>query len=224
MIYVPGIGSSSAKLMIVGEAPGAEEESQRRPFVGPSGQIVNDLLNDCGVHRDEVYITNVVKVRPPGNNIKLLGQLGKSVDDFMPQLWEEIQSISPNVILAFGNTALQALSGHKGIEKWRGSILQNLHGYPKVVPTIHPASLLHAEADGKMRSWKDLVPIRWDTERAVRESGFKDFRLPKRNLRVCRNSLDIFRFFESHWHASHPNQRNGSCKRRASARTSCQTG
>lgn len=196
MTYVPGYGCSTAKIVIVGEAPGVEEERQGRPFVGASGQILDNLLVDCGVNRQEIYITNVVKVRPPDNDIKKLHMIGKKIEDYEPQLWEEIQSISPNAIIAFGNTALTALTGKKGIEKWRGSILQSLSGYPKVIPTLHPASLLHAEADGKMRSWTDLVPIRWDIERAIRESKFREFNLPRRNLQVARSSLDVCRFFE----------------------------
>jgi uracil-DNA glycosylase family 4 len=197
MNYVPGIGPSDAKIAIVGEAPGAEEERQGKPFVGPTGKIVDQLLLDCGIDRREVYVTNVVKVRPPGNNIRLLGELGKSLDDFLPQLFSELDSIKPNVVIGFGNTALTALTGNRGIEKWRGSILQTVQGH-KFIPTIHPASLLHAEADGKMRSWKDLVFIRWDIERAVRESRSRDVRYPLRDLKVAKSSLDVFRFFDNH--------------------------
>ena len=204
MKYVGGDGPSSARLVLIGEAPGANEEDQGKPFVGPSGRIVNDLLKECGLSREEVYVTNVCKIRPPGNNIHLLHQLGKSIDDFMPQLWEEIDSIRPNAVLGFGNTALQYLTGHRGIEKWRGSLLQTRHGYPKFIGTIHPASLLHSETDGKMRGWKDLVTIRWDVERAVRESQTRELELPRRDLRVARSSLDVFRFIESGYRAGSP--------------------
>ena len=195
--YVPGEGPSDAKIALVGEAPGAEEERLGRPFVGPTGKIIDQLLKECGLDRREVYITNVVKLRPPANNIRLLGELGKSIDDFLPQLFSELNSIKPNVVVGFGNTALSALTGNRGIEKWRGSILQTLQGH-KFIPTIHPASLLHAEADGKMRSWRDLVFIRWDIERAIRESKTKAINLPPRDLRVATNSLDVFRFFDDH--------------------------
>lgn len=200
-VYVPGFGSPIAKLMLVGEAPGREEEQQLRPFVGSSGQLLDSMLMECGVRRDEVYITNVVKVRPPDNDIKKLYLLGKSIDDYTPQLWEEVRQINPNCIIAFGNTALTALTGNRGIEKWRGSILTAQSGYPKVIPTLHPASLLHAEADGKMRSWKDLITIKWDIQRALRESKSRDLNLPYRDLKVARSSLDVYRFFNEYRHS-----------------------
>jgi len=196
MVYVNGEGSASAQLMVVGEAPGEMEEAQRRPFVGPTGQMLDDLLRSAGVSRSEVYLTNVVKVRPPQNDIKRLHELGKSVEDFLPQLWDEVAAINPNCILALGNTALKYLTGYSGIIKYRGSILQNLKfGLPKVVPTIHPASLLHG-SENEMRSWKDLAYIRADVKRAVEQSKFRDLRLPERVLLIARNSLDLIRFFE----------------------------
>ena len=194
MTYVSGVGPSTASLIVVGEAPGEHEERELKPFVGPSGRIVNEVLNDAGISRSEVYLTNVVKVRPPNNDIKKLNLLGKSIDDFIPQLWDEINAIKPNAILAFGNTALTALTNHKGIEKYRGSS----QGYPKVIPTLHPASLLHKESSGKLRSWKDIVFIKWDAARAVNQSKFKEIELPRRNLMVCRNSLDLFRFLDKY--------------------------
>src|SRR5690242_12619038 len=104
--YVPGIGPSTAKLIIVGEAPGEREEQEGKPFVGPSGKIVDEVLANADIKSSEVYKTNVIKIRPPNNDIKKLLLLGKSIEDFIPQLWEEINAIKPNSILAFGNTAL----------------------------------------------------------------------------------------------------------------------
>lgn len=197
MRYVPGIGPSNAKLMIVGEAPGANEEAQGIPFVGATGKMVNEFLANAGISREEVYLTNVVKYRPPGNNINLLYSLeGKIVDDYMPQLWDEIDALKPNCILALGNTALKGLTGMQGIEKYRGSILQTIRGYPKVVATLHPASLMHKEADGKMRAWGDRVFIQWDFNRAVQQSKFQDLNRPYRNIIVAKSSLDVMRYFQ----------------------------
>jgi uracil-DNA glycosylase family 4 len=112
MIYVPGQGNPSAKLMIVGEAPGKSEEEQLMPFVGASGKIVDDCLYRAGIQRSEVYATNVVKIRPPNNEIHRLPELGTKIEDFILQLWREIEDINPNCILAFGNVALKALTGH----------------------------------------------------------------------------------------------------------------
>lgn len=196
MIYVPGVGNSTAKLVVVGEAPGENEEREGRPFVGPTGMMVREMLVNAGIQPEETYMTNVVKHRPPGNDIKKLHLMGKSIGDYEEQLWQEIHAIRPNAILAFGNTALLALTGNYGIEKWRGSILSSKHGLPKVISTIHPASLMHKEANGKMSSFKDKVFIQWDVIRAAKQSKFSTIESPRRNLIVCKSSLDLFRFFE----------------------------
>src|SRR5437016_2768083 len=124
--------------MIIAEAPAKNEEEQGISLVGPSGQIVWDMLSP--ITRDEVYVTNVVKVRCPDNDIKKLPLLGKRIEDFLEELDREIEGIKPNCILAFGNIALQYLTGNYGIKKWRGSILKHYSRNIKVVPTIHPAS------------------------------------------------------------------------------------
>lgn len=198
MNFVGGDGPSTAKLVAVGEAPGADEERIGRPFVGPSGKMVDNLIKIAGSDRRCVYVTNVVKIRPPGNRIKDLPLLGKSIDDFIPQLHEEIRQINPNCILAFGNTALTALTGKKGIEKYRGSILQANFGQYKVISTLHPASILHGEMDGKMKSWKDLTYIQWDVNRAVKQSQFPDLCLPQRQLMVCRNAQHLYQFLKQY--------------------------
>lgn len=196
MIYVPGYGNPSAKLMVVGEAPGYYEELEKMPFVGPSGAVVNECLSNGGLSRDEVYLTNVVKIRPPDNEIFRLPELGTKIEDFLPQLWKEVEEINPNCILAFGNTALKALTGFTGIQKYRGSILTNSRtGLPKVVSSIHPASLFH-ETDGKMKSYRDKAFIQFDVNRAIQQSTFRDHRPPSRLLHIAKSSLDLVRFIE----------------------------
>jgi uracil-DNA glycosylase len=197
MQYVPGEGSSNAKLAVIGEAPGSEEERTGRPFVGVSGKMVDDLLLSAGCPRPSVYVSNVVKIRPPNNDIKQLHLVGHKIEDFIPQLKAELDALQPNAIIAFGNTALEALTGYKGIEKYRGSILPcTLSQGIKVIPTIHPAAILHGQAESKMKSWKDLTYIQWDVNRAVEQSKNKIYDPPRRNLLVCRNSLDLYRFME----------------------------
>jgi uracil-DNA glycosylase len=196
MKYVPGTGNPSAKLMLVGEAPGANEEEQGLPFVGPAGEIVNDCLRLAGTDRSEVYVTNVCKVRPPNNEIRRLEELGVKLEHFIPQLWQEVEAINPNCILAIGNTALKALTGETGINNFRGSILPNKHsGVPKVVASIHPASLFH-NTDGKMRSYRDKAFIQFDFQRAVQQSLFREYRKPDRLLHIAHNSLDLIRFLD----------------------------
>ena len=198
MNYIGGEGPSDAQLVAVGEAPGGDEDRLGRPFVGPSGQMVDNLLKVGGFDRRRTYVTNVVKIRPPGNRIKDLPLLGKTIEDFLPQLHEEINQIKPNCILAFGNTALQALTGKKGIEKHRGSILPCIFGPYKIVSTLHPASILHGEMDGKMKSWKDLTYIQWDVTRAIQQSKFPEINIPKRQLMVCKSSQQLYRFLKQY--------------------------
>lgn len=197
MNYVPGIGPSNAKLAIVGEAPGAREDEEGIPFAGKTGKLVEECLEVTGLTRDEVYLTNVVKIRPPDNNLKRLDETGYSVEHFIPQLKEEIELLNPNCILALGNLALTTLTGHKGIKNYRGSILP---GYwnPKVVPSIHPAALFKSEEDGGsgMMGWKDLTYIKWDFKRAYEESLTSDINLPQRNLIVCRDYLNLYNFLD----------------------------
>src|SRR5579859_1649349 len=118
-IYVPGCGNSNARIMIVGEAPGKEEEAQKLPFIGPAGQLLNEVLRYANIERPECYVTNVVKVRPPQNNLKKLGMIGHTIEEFIPQLLEEIQVINPNVIFGLGNLPLETLTGMKGIMNYR---------------------------------------------------------------------------------------------------------
>jgi len=146
--YVGGIGPKDADVVILGEAPGRQEDKQGKPFVGRSGKLLTRLLHKAGILRESCYITNVVKERPPGNNIKKFIDLsGKSPNvspegnQYLRTLGSELSSVDPNVILAVGNTPLWALTRKKGITKWRGSILESKLGH-KVVPTIHPAAAL----------------------------------------------------------------------------------
>lgn len=191
--YVPGYGASDAKLAVVGEAPGQDEVRLGRPFVGQSGQIVRDLLKEAGEDPERVYFTNVCKIHPPGNDLKALHTIGYKVEDFLNQLWSELDLLKPNCILAVGGTALKYLTGYEGILHYRGSILQAKNGI-KTVPTIHPASLLHKESEG-MANWKDLVFISWDFNRAVSQAKNNLYSPPRRRLEVCRSVRQLDQFF-----------------------------
>jgi DNA polymerase len=195
-IYVPGCGNPDAKLFICGEAPGQQEEMDREPFKGASGALVNECLDYAGIDRSLCYLTNVCKVRPPHNDIDKLDLIGKKIEDFLPQLYDEILEINPNCILAIGDVALKYITGFKGIKKYRGSILSCSKTGHKSIPTLHPASLLHGES--KIASWKELQYIKHDFQRAVEQSSFPEIRLPERNLWVARNSLDVYRFLDAH--------------------------
>lgn len=155
--------------MLLGEAPGKEEDSAGVPFVGPSGQELNRMLHEAGIMRSECYVTNVVKHRPLNNYLgnfvpmtkkareELIAagkplfplrdlKVTQEVIDGFSMLKQEIRDVQPQVILAFGNLALWALTGRWGITKWRGSYLQpdgNAGGGESwIIPTYHPAAIL----------------------------------------------------------------------------------
>lgn len=168
-------GPCPAKIMIVGEAPGAEEERQGRPFVGPSGHLLDSLLHEAGILRSECFVTNVVRVRPPNNEISYFISRKKRGPDGWTQvgdLWlhpkalegynlllKEIQLCNPKVIIALGNLALWALSSKWGITDWRGSQLKcSSLSTAWVIPTYHPAAVL------RQWSWRPYVTL--DLKRA----------------------------------------------------------
>jgi uracil-DNA glycosylase family 4 len=210
--YVQGAGNHEAKLMVVGEAPGANEDQSGIPFSGPSGELLNEMLETAGSHRREVYVTNVVKYRPPFNDLNRLREIGHSIDEGIPQLWDEIYAIKPNCILALGNLALAALTGKgkivkdkktggikkiTGITTYRGSILSSLQGHTKVLPSIHPAALLRSKDEGggaKALSYSARLYMQHDYNRAVEQSKFPEFRLPARTLEIARSTVDVWRF------------------------------
>lgn len=198
--FVRGEGAYGARLMLVGEAPGKNEDEQGRPFVGKSGELVDDFLLECGVRRNEVYVTNVRKYRPPNNDFSKWNPDEPAIEDQIKLLWEEIEVIKPSCILALGERALHALTGKRGIGNWRGSILQDSKYLSKVVSTYHPANLLYGNEDieGGRGVFKYLYKqvIRADFARAVEESKTKELVLPYRNLEIARTSLQVFNFFD----------------------------
>lgn len=150
MRRVPPSGPKTASIAFVGEAPGAMEEKQNRPFVGDAGRIFTELLSGVGINRSTCYITNVVKERPENNNIKLFLDTSRKHIVMMKEylqyeelLRQELEQTNANVIVAVGGTALWALCRLKKIEKRRGSILEStLLPGRKVIPIIHPSAVL----------------------------------------------------------------------------------
>ena len=204
--YVRGEGPLHAKLMVIGEAPGFDEDREKRPFVGASGRLLNKLLHEAGIDRSQCYVTNVVKVRPPDNKFERLREYGLSPVDFLPELWDEIRAVRPNAILALGANALKFLTGRSGknnsITENRGSILRltpQAHHECKVVATFHPASLLHMRGS-EINDPLQRVFMEMDIKRAVEESAYSEFNLPKRAIRIARNSRDTWNFIKENEH------------------------
>jgi uracil-DNA glycosylase family 4 len=181
-------GPCPARIMIVGEAPGEQEVHRGEPFVGSSGMELNNMLKEAGIMRSECFVTNVIRVRPPANNLDNFIARTKSaitgqhllirdkfvlpvVRDGLELLKREIEMCRPNVIIAVGNVSLWALTGENGITSWRGSVMQcdlplNLDYQPKVVPTYHPAAIL------RQWSWRQIAIL--DLRRAKAQSMFQN--------------------------------------------------
>jgi DNA polymerase len=137
-----GSGSPNAELMFVGEAPGFHEDKQGVPFVGAAGQLLSKLLDGIGLRRDDVYIANVLKCRPPGNR----DPLPEEIEACEPHLWRQIELIQPTLICTLGNFATKLLSG-------KPAGITQVHGRPQEVvlggnpvtlyPIFHPAAALY---------------------------------------------------------------------------------
>jgi uracil-DNA glycosylase family 4 len=147
---VPGAGAAKARLVCVGEAPGANEDETGLPFVGAAGALLTKILAAVELTREEVFITNVVKHRPPGNR----NPTPNEIEACSPYLVRQLQLIKPKVIVAFGTFAAQTLLNTKTpIGKLRGEV-HRYHGIPLVV-TYHPAALLR-NPSWKRPTWEDV--------------------------------------------------------------------
>ncbi len=144
-----GEGNPDASLMFVGEGPGQEEDLQGRPFVGRAGQLLTNLIKNLGLKRQDVYIANVVKCRPPMNR----APKHEEINQCLGYLQRQIEIISPKVIMTLGDVATKALlKTRTGITGVRGRVFE--YGGVKVVPTFHPAYLLRNPGQKKL-TWAD---------------------------------------------------------------------
>lgn len=150
-----GAGNPTAALVLVGEAPGGQEDRQEHPFVGPAGQILNEALEAVGLSRDEVWTTNVVKCRPTmpgvGGRLRNRAPTPEEVEWFLPWLLRELEVIQPRAIVCLGATAGTALLGRAlKITRERGTWFDGPTGTPLML-TYHPAYLLRRVASGEGR-------------------------------------------------------------------------
>ena len=149
-----GEGNPSANLVVVGEAPGADEDRTGLPFVGRAGKLLDLLLASIGFPRDEVYICNVLKCRPPGNR----NPQPEEIAACSPYLLRQIEFVAPRAILAIGTFPAQTLLGTtESISRLRGTV-QHFHGVP-LVATYHPAALLR-NSSWVRPVWEDLQRLR----------------------------------------------------------------
>ena len=153
MKLVFGVGDPTAELMFVGEAPGRDEDREGVPFVGPAGQLLTKIIASIGFSRDEVYIANVIKCRPPKNR----NPEPDEVETCEPFLFQQIDVIQPKVIVALGAFAVRTLlCSDQAISRLRGQVFE-FRG-AKLVPTFHPAFLLRSP-ERKRDVWEDMQKV-----------------------------------------------------------------
>ena len=147
-----GVGDHEARWMVIGEAPGADEDRTGEPFVGRAGQLLNSMLRAVGLAREQVYIANVLKCRPPGNR----DPRPDEARECLPYLMRQIELVAPRVILCVGRIAAQNLLGTElPLGKLRGAVHRISGQSAPVVVTYHPAYLLRSPGE-KRKAWADL--------------------------------------------------------------------
>jgi DNA polymerase len=155
-----GVGNPKASLMFIGEAPGRDEDLQGIPFVGRAGQLLDKILAAAGIARDDVYIGNIIKCRPPNNRTPLTSE----IEACMPYLAKQIEFIAPAIICTLGLPATQTLLGIRGsMGSLRGKIYK--HGDILIVPTYHPAAALR-DPRYKKPIWEDFQILKREYEKA----------------------------------------------------------
>jgi len=151
-----GVGSHTAQWMIIGEAPGADEDRRGEPFVGKAGQLLNEMLLAMGLKREEVYIANVIKSRPPNNREPMPEEIAAC----RPYLRRQIELLKPRIILAVGRISAQSLLNTKSnIGPLRGRRFSDAETGIPIVVTYHPAYLLRSPLE-KRKVWQDLLLAR----------------------------------------------------------------
>lgn len=149
-----GDGNRQAHIMLIGEGPGADEDNQGIPFVGKAGQLMNKAFEGIGLKREQLYIANIVKCRPPGNRVPEEGEGAACLD----YLRNQVVLIKPKIIVLLGSTALKnIISKEYGITACRGKWIEKKGIL--YLPTWHPAALLRDE-NKKIEFWKDLKEVR----------------------------------------------------------------
>jgi DNA polymerase len=151
---VYGVGNPQAELMFIGEAPGRDEDIQGEPFVGRAGQLLTKMIESINLRREDVYIANVIKCRPPENRSPEPDEIASCE----PFLFRQLDAIRPKVVVALGAVAVKALlKSDAPISRLRGKVI-DFRG-SKLVPTFHPAFLLRSP-DKKREAWEDLKKVR----------------------------------------------------------------
>jgi len=158
---VPGEGNPNARIVFVGEGPGADEDAQGRPFVGRAGQLLDKIIKACGLKRSDVYICNIIKCRPPGNR----DPRPEEIVNCLPFLQAQLELIKPEVIVALGAPAAKTLlNTNKPIGQLRGRFHEYIADFGskpvKLMPTYHPAYLLRSYSpENRKKVWEDMKKV-----------------------------------------------------------------
>jgi DNA polymerase len=153
---VPGEGNDRAELMFVGEGPGADEDAQGRPFVGRAGQLLTRIIAAMDFRREDVYITNVVKCRPPKNRTPVREEIAAC----QPYLIAQIEAIAPRVIVCLGKVATDFFHpSPTGMSKLRGNFIE--YGKILIMPTFHPSYIIRNEGNKELKKlvWQDMKQV-----------------------------------------------------------------
>jgi len=172
-MIVEDIGPPDAKIMLVGEAPGREEEAKGEPFVGASGKLLKQMLSHSGIEYHKCYVTNIANERPPSNQFAHFYEAknrkvpSRRLTAFWTILREKIEAIKPNIVIALGAEPLRAITNERGVETWRGTLLS--YKDTKVICTYHPAAVL--------RNYSFHPIAEMDFAKANKESQYPERRL-----------------------------------------------
>ena len=193
--FVPPKGDLTSNIAFIGEAPGAEEEAKKEPFVGKPGTLLKRIMMNCGISPGQVYMTNVIKERPKDNKITPFFHKNKFTEKGLPYLdllKQELQNVKSNVFVAVGKVALVALCGRSEILKNRGSILEStLLPGKKVIPIVHPSAAL--------KQYLLRYMISWDIQKINTQSEFPEIKLPERNLIVNPTYHESLAWIDKFW-------------------------
>lgn len=167
---VPGEGNRKAEILFIGEGPGQVEDETGRPFVGPAGQLLDRMLASIGLSREEVYIANIVKCRPPGNRVPT----DEEAEACIPYLREQFRLIRPKIIVCLGRTAaMHIIRRDIRITRERGQWVKKAGIW--ILPTYHPSALLRDETNMKKReAWEDMKSLRAKLEEVRKEAAVSE--------------------------------------------------
>jgi uracil-DNA glycosylase family 4 len=187
----PRYSNQAYRIAFIGEAPGADEEYEGRPFVGYSGRLLWAEAAKVGILRDACFVGNVCQIRPPGNKIEAFDWKGNEIQSGLHQLFLDLQQFKPNLCVLLGNSPLRAFTGESGITNWRGSLFNGSLNFVrfKCLATLHPAGIL--------REYSGKPLLAFDLRRAKQEGMSAELILPERQLTIGLSVEEIYERLDS---------------------------